>query len=144
MYKFGIASEQRLKKAHPDLQLIYRTYLKHTRIDIGIAESHRSVELQFKYFKKGLSKIDGKKRLGKHNYLPALAIDFYPFVNGKACYDLETVSHVAGGLIMVSELLYEQGLVTHKLRWGGNWDRDGIILIDQSFDDRPHTELIKA
>ena len=49
------------------------------------------------------------------------------------------MGHING----VAEMLYKQGGITHKLRWGGNWDMDGEILIDQSFDDRPHVELIK-
>lgn len=27
------------------------------------------------------------------------------------------------------------------IRWGGNWDRDMVILDDQNFDDLPHFEL---
>lgn len=30
----------------------------------------------------------------------------------------------------------------HKIRWGGNWDQDQIILTDQSFDDLPHFEYL--
>jgi peptidoglycan L-alanyl-D-glutamate endopeptidase CwlK len=29
-----------------------------------------------------------------------------------------------------------------KIRWGGNWDMDQVILDDQNFDDLPHFEVI--
>jgi peptidoglycan L-alanyl-D-glutamate endopeptidase CwlK len=113
-------------------------------IDFGIAEGHRSVELQNKYFKEGKSKIDGINRKGKHNYEPSMAADIYLFINGKASWDKEGLSYVMGHINAVAELLYQQGQISHKLRWGGNWDMDGEILLDQSFDDRPHIELIKV
>lgn len=112
-------------------------------VDFGIAEGHRSVALQQKYFKEGKSKIDGIKTLGKHNYNPAMAVDIYPFVDGKANYTPEIVTYIAGIIRVVSEILYSSGKITFKIRWGGNWDMDGLILIDQSFDDRPHFELVK-
>ena len=46
-------------------------------------------------------------------------------------------------LMGVASVLYEKGLISHLLRWGGNWDNDGVILLDQNFDDLPHTELYK-
>ncbi len=143
MNTFSTVSETRLQTCHPDLQKILRESLKISDIDFGIAEGHRSVELQQQYFKEGKSKIDGVTQLGKHNTMPSMAADIYPFIGGKANYDLETLSYLAGIFHAVSEMLYNQGAITHHLRWGGNWDMDGEILIDQSFDDRPHIELVK-
>jgi len=118
--------------------------IKITNIDFGIAEGHRSIVLQQKYYKQGKSKIDGINKMGKHNYNPSLAVDIYAYVNGKAIWDKEHLSYLSGIIHAVTELLYKEGKITHKIRWGGNWDMDGTILLDQSFDDRPHYELINA
>lgn len=144
MYKFGRASKLRLQTCHKDLQLIMEESIKITDVDFGIAEGHRDIALQQQYFKEGKSKIDGISKIGKHNLLPSMATDVYPFVNGRACYEVEHISYLAGVIHAVAEMLYAQGKITHKLRWGGNWDMDGEILLDQSFDDRPHFELVTA
>ncbi len=31
-----------------------------------------------------------------------------------------------------------------RLRWGGNWDMDMVIIDDQNFDDLPHFEIVEA
>lgn len=144
MYTFGKTSNDRLNTCHPDLQLILRTAIKLTNIDFGVSDGHRSIELQQKYFKEGKSKIDGIKVKGKHNYMPSLAADIYPFVNGGMKWDNEHLSYLAGLIHGVAEMLLAEGRINHRIRWGGNWDMDGEILLDQSFDDRPHFELIKA
>ena len=142
MYRFGKNSIKRLLSCHPDLQTIMFKAISISRVDFGIAEGHRPITIQQKYFAEGKSKIDGITRKGKHNYLPSLAVDIFPFVDGCANYDNEHLSYLAGLIHAVSEMLFEQGKIYHHLRWGGNWDMDGKILLDQSFDDRPHFELI--
>jgi len=141
---FSNTSKKRLATCHKDLQLIMNTAIQFSSIDFGIAEGHRSVELQQKYFKEGKSKIDGINKKGKHNYNPSLAVDIYLWINNKASWDKETLSYVMGFIQGIAEMLLWQDKITHRLRWGGNWDMDGEILIDQSFDDRPHIELIKV
>jgi len=42
---------------------------------------------------------------------------------------------------VISELLYKMGEITHKVRFGLDWNRN-MIFDDQSFDDMPHMELI--
>jgi len=141
-HKFGNSSKQRLSTCHTDLQLIMNTAIGISDIDFGIAEGHRSIEDQQKYFREGKSKIDGINKKGKHNYSPSLAADIYAYVNGKASWSNEDLNYLAGLIHAVAEMLFSQGKVSHKIRWGGNWDMDGEILIDQSFDDRPHFELV--
>lgn len=142
MNRFSKASKRKLSTCHEDLQLIMNTAIDLSPVDFGIADGHRPVERQLKYFNDGKSKIDGVNKKGKHNYFPSLAVDFYPYVNGKADYSHETVSYVSGFIMGIASMLLKQGRVTHKIRWGGNWDMDGEILTDQSFDDRPHIELL--
>jgi peptidoglycan L-alanyl-D-glutamate endopeptidase CwlK len=113
-------------------------------VDFGISEGHRTKLLQLEYYQAGKSKCDGIHTISNHNYMPSLALDFYAFVGGKACYHPETLTYLAGLFHGVAEMLLAQGEITHRLRWGGNWDQDGEILMDQVFDDRPHIELIPA
>jgi len=142
MYRFGTKSKAQLKTAHKDLQKIMNEAIKITDVDFGIAEGHRSIEKQKQYFEDGKSKLDGINKKSKHNYSPSMAVDIYAYVNNNASWDNEHLSYLAGIIHAVSEMLFEQKITNHKLRWGGNWDRDGVILADQSFDDRPHFELI--
>jgi peptidoglycan L-alanyl-D-glutamate endopeptidase CwlK len=140
---FGKNSLEKLSTCDTDLQLILKTAISISNIDFGISEGFRSIELQQKFFNEGKSKIDGINKKGKHNYMPALAVDIFPVINGVVNFDNEHLSYLAGLIHAVTEILFQEGKITHKIRWGGNWNMDGTILIDQSFDDRPHFELIK-
>lgn len=142
MYKLSRRSIERLNTCHDDLQLIIKEAISISDIDFGVSEGYRDIQTQYKYFKEGKSKIDGFKKKGKHNYFPSLAVDIYLWINGKASWDEETLSYVAGIIKGVSEMLYKDGKISHKIRYGGNFDMDGELL-EQSFDDRPHYELVK-
>lgn len=141
-YKFSKNSLKRLESCHEDLEKIMKVAVSVSDVDFGIAEGHRSVEKQKQYFDEGKSKIDGINKKGKHNYKPSLAADIYPYFDNGAKWDNEHLSYLAGLIHGISEVLYRDGEINHKIRWGGNWDMDGIILLDQSFDDRPHFELV--
>lgn len=140
--KFSTTSKDRLSTCHDDIQKIMGIAISISNIDFGIAEGHRSIEKQKEYFDAGKSKIDGVTRKGKHNYTPSMAVDIYPYINGKAEWDNEHLSYLAGIIHAVSEMLYLDGKISHRIRWGGNFNMNGIIL-EQSFDDTPHFELIK-
>lgn len=143
MNKFSKTSVRRLSTCHDDLQLIMKTAISISDVDFGISEGYRDLVLQNKYFKEGKSQIDGYIKKGKHNFFPSLAVDIYLWINSKAQWDEEALSYVAGLIYGISGMLLKQGKISHRIRWGGNWDMDGEILKDQSFDDRPHFELIR-
>lgn len=142
-YKFSDISLNRLRECHPDLIKIMNMAILVTDVDFGIAEGQRSIEMQQKYYHEGKSMIDGITRKSKHNYNPSMAVDVYAYFDGKAQWDKETMSYLAGIVRASAEILKKDGLITHSIRWGGNWDMDGVVLLDQSFDDRPHFELVK-
>jgi peptidoglycan L-alanyl-D-glutamate endopeptidase CwlK len=142
MPKFGRSSKEKLATCHDDLQLIMQEAVSVSDVDFGISEGFRTIELQQKYFNEGRSKIDGVNKKGKHNYSPSLASDIYAYVDGKANYEEEHLSYLAGLIHGVSEMLLKQGKISHRVRWGGNWDMDGTIILDQTFQDRPHFELV--
>ncbi len=160
-WQWGNKSSRILTELERDLVMILDWGLQYSPVDFGLNEGHRPPAKQLEYFKKGRKKVNGKwvpissNRKGiitncdgffiksKHNYSPSDAVDIYIYVLGKPSltYDVAHLSLVAGVLIASAAFLFEQGKITHKLRWGGNWDKDGEILFDQEFDDLPHLEL---
>ena len=148
MGKLGTTSRARLNTCHSDLIEITELAIKRSRIDFGISEGMRSIERQKELFTQGKTKIDGVNEKGKHNYSPSLALDFYAYhpddeIRSKIAYDKPTLAYIAAIFICCAQELFEAGEITHLVRWGGNWDKDGVILLDQSFDDMPHIELFK-
>ena len=121
MHKFSGKSKERLETCHKDLQLIMTEAIQNSMVDFGIAEGHRSLERQKLLFDAGKSRIDGISKKGKHNYSPSLAVDIYAFVNGKASWDVSYLSYLGGVITATAAMLYEEGEISHKVRWGGNW-----------------------
>ena len=144
MYTFSKKSLERLSTCHSDLQLIASETIKITRIDFGISEGHRSLERQTELYNKGLSRIDGISKKGKHNHYPSMAFDFFACVPNRKdlAFDPEHLTWIGACLDTVAKVLYSNKEISHRLRWGGNWDGDGIILQDQKLWDRPHVELV--
>lgn len=138
--KFSERSKSKLATCHYELITIMEAAIETSEIDFGISEGHRTVERQKELFDDGKSKIDGITKKGKHNYEPALACDIYAYI-GKVSWDDKHLIYLGGHIKGVAALLKLQGKITHDLRWGGNWDRDGVIISDQTFIDLPHFEL---
>lgn len=143
MFKLGKRSLEKLNTCHKDLQLIINTAISLSDIDFGISEGHRSIELQNKYYKEGKSKIDGITKKGKHNYEPSLAVDIYLWKDNKASWDTTHFLYIIGLIDAVAKILYKENKITHIIRNGSNWDKDDDIIIDQTFIDLPHFELIE-
>lgn len=160
MPKFGIKSLKQYNTLHRDLQIIVDWGIKYSRVDFSLHEGHRPSEKQFEYYKRGrkevngdwiienkkatITNVDGYRIKGKHNYNPSLAVDFTIYINGKPelKWDSHHLTYVGATLIAAAEFLFEEGIITHKLRWGGDWDMDGD-LADNKLYDRPHVELYR-
>lgn len=146
-YEFGNRSKEKLATCHDDLQKIMNLAISRSKVDFGVSEGHRTVGRQKQLFDEGKSKIDGTNKLGKHNYNPSLAVDIYAYHNDietrrKIAYDKITLAYIGGVIDSCAQELYNIGEISHAIRWGANWDSDGVIDYDQSFDDFPHFELI--
>ncbi len=157
-HKLGKKSKVQYDTLHADLQVIVDWTLKYCVVDFSINEGHRPVKKQFEYFKKGRELIDGEWKLtrpknkitnvdgfkikGKHNYNPSLALDFKAYVPDKPelTWDSVHLTYIGASMVLSADFLFLQGAITHKLRWGGNWDKDGD-LADNTLYDRPHVEL---
>ena len=143
-YIFSKSSLKELDSCHPDLKLIACTALQSSQVDFKITEGHRTRERQNELYKEGLTTIDGIKKKGKHNYSPSRAFDIAVVTGSQLSWDRGSLIFLAGVILSVGSSLYVTGAVSHKLRWGGNWDGDGIIIKDQNFIDLPHFELLNV
>ena len=133
-YRYGKESQRKLETCHDDIQMIMNEAIK--ILDISILEGHRPKDVQNDLFSKGLTKV--KYPDGKHNTTPSMAVDAVPYpVDWK---DYSRFYWMAGICVGIAHELYEEGHIGHKLRYGGDWDRDGDIR-DQKFNDLPHLEL---
>lgn len=145
MPRFGNSSRERLDTCHKDLQLIAEEAIKY--IDFSVTEGRRSDAKQFQYYQEGKSKLDGFNKKSKHqvteedSYSKAIDIAPYPIDYSDKLKARARFYMLAGYMFMASEMLYSQGKIAHKIRWGGDWDSDKNFE-DQSFDDLPHFELV--
>ena len=135
MYKFGKSSEDRLSSVHHDLVRVCRRMLGYGILDATVVQGRRSQEDQDRAFKEGKSKL--KYPQSRHNSDPSEAVDIAPFVNGKVSWNTQHCLVLAGLMLAAAS---ELGV---KVRWGGNWDRDGEPVTDQTFNDLVHFELDK-
>lgn len=149
MNQFSNTSKERLATAHPDLIRIMEAALQLSPVDFGIAYGYRSPQKQMELYQQGrttpgpiVTNIDGVKTKSKHNEYPSHAVDIFAFVNGKASWEEKDLVFLGGIIIATAKLLKQAGKITHDIRWGGNWDGDGIIITDQNFQDLPHFEII--
>lgn len=156
-FKFGSRSKKQVETCHPDLKKIFYLAISRSRVDFGVSEGHRPIKKQQEYYaigrtvelhRKPITNVDGINKLGKHNFNPSLAGDIFiwhndPKIREKIAWDKVHMSYIAGLMDSCAKELYDSGEITHLIKWGANWDIDGIIDYDQSFDDYPHFELIK-
>lgn len=155
-FQFGQRSKEKLETLHPDLQKTLLMAISVSQVDFGIAEGHRSVEKQQEYYaigrttqldKSPITNIDGVTKKGKHNYKPSLAVDIFVWhdnqsMRRKIAYDPVHLGYLAGVILTCAEFLKKKGEITNTIRWGNNWDMDGVIAYDQNLDDAPHFEII--
>ena len=155
MYKFSKTSKTRLNTCHKDLQLIMNISIARSPVDFGIAQGARTVAEQQKYYNEGKSKISPnhystlEKLIKKAKHIvdgkirkKSMAVDIYAYYDSDARWDQKHLCFLGGLIMGVAAELKEKCAITHELRWGGNWDGDGIIISDQTFQDLPHFELI--
>jgi len=151
MSKFSKKSFSNLSTCHPDIQTVMEQVIEF--FDFTVVYGHRSPEVQKLLFDQGRDKngkiidkkkvvtnCDGYKKPSKHNALPSEGIDIikYPM----DWEDVESAIYLAGFVIGISELLFAIGRISHKLKWGGDWDSDRDMT-DQNFMDYFHFEVIK-
>lgn len=139
MPKFSLRSLEKLYTCDTRLIHLFETVV--TDFDCTILEGKRSEEQQRINVVKGVSKT----MKSKHVYPvigPALAVDVAPYPlmwpqrNHPQYIKQLAMFYAFGGYVM--GVADRMGI---PIRWGGDWDGDWV-LIDQTFDDLPHFELV--
>lgn len=90
--------------------------------------------------KKIVTNKDGFVNMSKHNFEPSLAVDAAPYINGAVKYGNNRSEYEQ---ILVLSGIIQAAFAELKIdfRWGGNWDKDGEPLTDQTFQDLLHFEV---
>ena len=149
MFQFGNRSKTIISTLHPDLQLICQEVIK--IFDFSAYEGLRTDEKQLEYFLADKSKLDPRnpnhRKKAKHltqrdGYSHALDCAPYPIDFSNNYKKRERFYYMAGIFKSVSNNLFNEGKISHLVRWGGDWDKDNHFD-DQSFDDLPHFEIYK-
>ena len=146
MPEYSRASSERLATCHTDLITIF-TQVIYVR-DCTIIEGHRSKARQNEMCRTGMSQIMWPD--GKHNSIPSEAVDvmeYFPDRPHLHWSDLDAIEDFSHFVLATAETLRAQGVIAHGLRWGADWDMDGVRGDkdpDESFFDGPHYELFKG
>jgi len=158
MAQFSVHSETQLSTLHPHLREILRNVI--VSDDFRVDQGGRTEAEQRKLYEEGRTTLLPPK--GRHLIQPdgyAYAADLWPYVNGKRVVvkdKCETADDVAAycQFAWLMRRVKDEGITyffAHenitgerwKLRFGIDWDGDGEILTDQTFDDFPHVELVR-
>lgn len=148
---FGAHSRAELATVHPKLQELFEQIIRF--YDCSILEGHREKAEQDRMRDTGRSQLSWPD--SKHNSQPSHAVDVGPWVPGigvpwagtlfaervvktKKEAQLVAAAHFSQLSGIVLAQAWEMGI---KIRWGGDWDGDALILADQRFDDLGHYEL---
>lgn len=143
MPSFSQLSNDNLSTADISLQKVGRELIKH--IDYSVVFGERTPELQFELYKKGRTEVDGEwiitdkskvvtykdgyKKLSKHNYSPAQAIDIIPYPSRYS--DVNKLKELGRMFMIVASMMYDRGEIEKEIEWGGNW---------KTFKDYPHLQ----
>lgn len=133
---FSKISEQRKSTCHPDLQCILDEVINY--LDFSIYCGERDKNAQNAAYRDGLSKK--KYPESRHNTHPSMAVDIAPYPINET--NKSRFAYFIGFIEGVAEMFYLTGKITHKIRWGGDWDMD-LNVKDKKLDwDLYHIELI--
>lgn len=146
MAEFSSKSKEKLETCHADIQKILNTLIK--SYDFSVLEGTRTKATQMKYFREGKSKLDGIRKKSKHQSRPSMAVDIMPWAKNTNAFSGNELDNrrfytMMGMVKAISIDLLSKGEITHKVRFGLDWDGDDTYR-DQTFHDLPHFELIKA
>lgn len=125
-YKLSPSSKKRLEGVNPVLIDVLELALSLTKVDFGIPPSggKRTAEQQKALYDEDLSQLDGYKNKSRHQ--SGNAVDVFAYVDGKASWDEDDLTHVATAILSAASKLKV------PLIWGGHW---------RNFVDMPHFEI---
>jgi len=141
MARYSSTSNRRKNTCHPDLIVLADEVIKVH--DATVVTGYRTEANQNQLCADGFSRVEYPD--SNHNKMPSLAIDLAPYVPsmGGLTYDREYSLYFAGIVLGIADRLYRSGLMTHKIKWGGNWSTDRNKSFKTiSFYDGLHFELV--
>lgn len=158
-HAFGARSLQKLSNCHPHLQEVFPLALNWCPFDMTIVFGWRGEEAQEEAFRLGNSEKRWPE--SKHNKFmkvdgdlvpQSLAVDAGPWllnpntdkfgIPWRPEFDDPRAFSVMSGCVFAAHaFINERDGTNIQMRWGGDWDRDGLT-IDQKFMDLAHFELI--
>ena len=139
IYTYGKTSRENRDTCAPPLIEVMELGLSRSPVDISIVRGWSGEDVQNMLFRKGASKKEWP--FSEHNFLlegkpHSKAFDFAPYVDEvKIPWEDTHLFAVVAGVFLSAAV--ELGF---KLRWGGDWDMDGLTT-DQSFMDWGHLEI---
>lgn len=129
--RYSTRSRSELETCHISLQVVFELVLPH--FDHSITKGHRTETEQNFAYHNGFSQKPWP--YGNHNKFPSLAVDACPYPWDYQNLDMKRLIHFAGFVLGVASLSHI------PMRWGGDWNRNRIVMKDQSFNDLYHFEL---
>lgn len=135
MPSYSDKSKSELETCHPDLQKIFGQAIR--GFDHAVIEGHRGKEKQNRFFREGKSQVEYPN--SRHNKSPSMAVDAAPYPIDWE--DRRRMTLFAGYVLGIAKSLKREGIISHDLRWGGDWDCDTEVS-DNDFDDLVHFELV--
>jgi peptidoglycan L-alanyl-D-glutamate endopeptidase CwlK len=139
MNAWSAKSRANLATCHQDLQVLANSVL--AIHDCTLVYGHRDEATQNRLYSEKKTKKQWPN--SRHNTNPSMAMDLAPYVQGVSMLDMEYSLYFAGLVLGTADALRAQGLMMHRVRWGGNWStqRDRNWKLN-SFYDGLHFELI--
>ena len=151
MPSFGPMSLKRLDTCDEDLQVLMLDVLARCPWqdpvsgmiipDISVTCGFRNEEAQDLAFKRGTTQV--KWPDSNHNSHPSPAVDVVPYHNARPHIHWDDIDEMEALSRLILECSDIRGI---WVRWGGDWDRDGVRVdrdSDESFLDGPHYELVE-
>ena len=149
MEAFSENSRSELATVHPDLVKVVVRARAWSRLPFEVSQGARTIQKQREYFnaKPQRSKVNPdayatKEALyaaAKHVVGPGAplsrAVDLFVPGQPGGSYDKNALCYIAGLMDAAAKSL---GI---PIRWGGDFDRDGLLLEAGSFQDLPHFEI---
>jgi len=145
MNRYSKNSAENLSQGHEDLQLVFMVVLQGW--DNSVLTGHRNEEDQNEMYYADPQLSQLKWPDSNHNMTPSMAVDVSPYPIPKKWGtgnrdEYEKFRYFAFYVIGIADALYLIGSISHRLRWGGDWDMDNDVG-DQTFEDLIHFELVE-
>lgn len=154
-FRLSSRSLSKLNNVHPDMTDIVHRAIQITRVDFGVTQGLRTLEMQKRLYAAGRSQTMASKHLAQWDGY-SHAVDVVAWYNGEICWELNLYDDICDAF---KQAAIEKGVA---VKWGAAWSEGDIRsywgtaenamndYIDlrrsqgrRPFIDGPHYELIQ-